>query len=256
MKRSLFVISIFAFAIGSHALTATAQPAAPAPPTRAKADRAAALYDDGKRHFDIGEYAAAIASWKESYLLSSEPLLLFNIGQAFRLSGNCAQANRFYLNYKRALARPSNKPELDAATAKCAGVPPATTDTDNRANPSQNAAAAEAERRVQAARQAEQEARRSAADARKAVEDARAQAAADAQARAEARRHEDEERRVAEARRSVQQPGSHDDPVYKKWWFWTAGVVIAAAAGGTIYHYTAPTTYGQPSGSLGGLDRR
>jgi hypothetical protein len=91
--------------------------------------RAAELYDRGKRHFDIAEYGAAIAAWKEAYLLSSEPLLLFNIAQAHRLAGDCAQANRFYMNYKRVQPKPPNQAELDSAMQKCAGVPPATGDT-------------------------------------------------------------------------------------------------------------------------------
>jgi len=94
----------------------------------AKAGEASKLYDEGKRHFDIGEYAQAIASWKHSYLLSSAPLLLFNIAQAYRLSNNCAEANRFYLNYKRVEKQPKNQTELDKAMAKCAGVEPATGD--------------------------------------------------------------------------------------------------------------------------------
>lgn len=93
--------------------------------------RAAELYDQGRKHFDLGEYKEAIASWKQAYMLSTAPLLLFNIGQAYRLSGNCAQANRFYLNYQRAEPRPTNKAELDAAMTKCKGVEPATSDTSD-----------------------------------------------------------------------------------------------------------------------------
>ncbi|HEX3760555.1 MAG TPA: hypothetical protein VHW23_17695 [Kofleriaceae bacterium] len=110
---------------------AGAQPASPAPDDSAKATEAAALYDEGKRYFDIGEYPQAIASWKRSYLLSSAPLLLFNIAQAYRLSGNCAQANRFYLNYRRAEPHPRNGAELDKAMARCAGVEPATGDASD-----------------------------------------------------------------------------------------------------------------------------
>jgi len=107
---------------------ASAQPASPASGDPPRAAEAAALYDEGKRHFDIGAYAQAIATWKRSYLLSAAPLLLFNIAQAYRLSGNCAQANRFYLNYRRAEPHPKNQVELDQATARCAGVEPATGD--------------------------------------------------------------------------------------------------------------------------------
>ena len=102
---------------------------AAAQPNPDDVQRAAELYDRGKRHFDIAEYSAAVAAWKEAYLLSSEPLLLFNIAQAHRLAGDCAQANRFYLNYKRVQPRPPNQAELDSAMAKCAGVEPATGDS-------------------------------------------------------------------------------------------------------------------------------
>lgn len=119
MKRAL-ACTIFVAMIGG---VASAQP------RPEDVQKAAALYDSGKRHFDIAEYGAAIAAWKEAYLLSSEPLLLFNIAQAHRLAGDCAQANRFYLNYKRVQPKPTNQAELDSAMAKCAGVEPATGDT-------------------------------------------------------------------------------------------------------------------------------
>src|SRR5262249_28063319 len=99
-----------------------------AEPARDATKRAAELYDEGKRHYDIGEYPLAIASWKQAYLVSSAPLLLFNLGQAYRLSGDCAQANRFYLNYKRAEPKPKNKLELDKAMTKCKGIEPASGD--------------------------------------------------------------------------------------------------------------------------------
>jgi tetratricopeptide (TPR) repeat protein len=116
------VVLAVALALGR---LAAAQPG-PVPEDGASAAEAAALYDEGKRHFDIGEYAQAIASWKQAYLRSSAPLLLFNIAQAYRLSGNCAQANRFYLNYQRVEKHPKNQAELDKAMARCAGVEPAT----------------------------------------------------------------------------------------------------------------------------------
>jgi tetratricopeptide (TPR) repeat protein len=100
---------------------------------KAKAEKAEALFKEGKRHFDIGEYAAAITSWKESYLMSGAPLILYNIGQAYRLAGNCAQANRFYLNYKRAV-KTADK-DLEKNMAKCAGVEPATGDEKPEAKP-------------------------------------------------------------------------------------------------------------------------
>ncbi len=124
IPRALFVIALV-IVLGQ---LASAQPAQPAPDDRANAAEAARLYDEGKRHFDIGEYAQAIASWKQAYLRSSAPLLLFNIAQAYRLSNNCAQANRFYLNYRTSEKHPENQAELEKAMAKCAGIEPATGD--------------------------------------------------------------------------------------------------------------------------------
>ena len=81
--------------------------------------RAKALYDEGLRHYQVAEYPEAIDAWKQSYLLSKKPLLLFNIGQAYRLSGDCKQAITFYDNYQDAEPNPKNPDELDQAIAAC-----------------------------------------------------------------------------------------------------------------------------------------
>jgi tetratricopeptide (TPR) repeat protein len=81
------------------------------------------LYDEGLRHYQIAEYTAAIDAWKQAYLISKKPLLLFNIGQAYRLSGDCQQAMTFYENYQDAEAKPKNKDELDQAIAACKNAP-------------------------------------------------------------------------------------------------------------------------------------
>src|SRR5690348_18430374 len=81
--------------------------------------KAKALYDEGLRHYQVAEYPEAIEAWKQSYLLSKKPLLLFNIGQAYRLSGDCKHAMTFYDNYQEADAKPSNQDELDQAVAAC-----------------------------------------------------------------------------------------------------------------------------------------
>src|SRR6185437_45844 len=80
-------------------------------------------YDEGLRHYQIAEYTAAIDAWKQAYLISKKPLLLFNIGQAYRLSGDCQQAMTFYENYQNAEATPKNQDELDQAIAACKNAP-------------------------------------------------------------------------------------------------------------------------------------
>jgi tetratricopeptide (TPR) repeat protein len=80
---------------------------------------ARALYAEGKRFFDLAEYDKAIDSWKRAYVLDDAPMLLFNIGQAYRLGGDCASALRFYANYEREQPNPPNADELALARTRC-----------------------------------------------------------------------------------------------------------------------------------------
>jgi tetratricopeptide (TPR) repeat protein len=93
-------------------------------------DRAVAkkLYDDGLRHYNVAEYADAIAAWKQAYLLAKKPILLFNIGQAYRLAGDCKQAVTFYDSYEREEPHPHNQDELDQARVLCKEAVVATND--------------------------------------------------------------------------------------------------------------------------------
>lgn len=87
--------------------------------------KAKALYDEGLKRYNLAEYPEAIKAWKEAYFLSKRPLLLFNIGQAYRLSGDCKQANIFYDSYQREEPNPKNQDELDEALKLCKDVKPA-----------------------------------------------------------------------------------------------------------------------------------
>ena len=84
-----------------------------------KVGRAKQLYADGKRYYDVADYQKAIEAWKQAYVLASAPMLLFNIGQAYRLGGDCANALRFYASYEREAPKLSNKDELDEARSRC-----------------------------------------------------------------------------------------------------------------------------------------
>jgi hypothetical protein len=46
-------------------------------------------------------------------------MLLFNIGQAYRLSGDCMSALRFYASYEREAPQLGNRDELDEARSRC-----------------------------------------------------------------------------------------------------------------------------------------
>ena len=57
------------------------------------------LYDEGLRHFRAGEYDQAIHRLRQSYLEAPLPALLYDLGQAFRLKGDCAEALAFYRRF-------------------------------------------------------------------------------------------------------------------------------------------------------------
>jgi tetratricopeptide (TPR) repeat protein len=92
--------------------------------------KAKQLYDEGLRHYQLAEYTQAIDAWKQAYMISKKPLLLFNIGQAYRLSGDCTHAMTFYENYTDAAANPTNQDELDQAVAACKNAKPPANDTN------------------------------------------------------------------------------------------------------------------------------
>ena len=98
--------------------------AAPAEPTNT--EKAKELAETGHRQFNVASYAAAIDSWKQAYVMSSDATLLFHIAQAYRLNKDCGEANRFYASYKQAVPNPSNRAELDAGVKACAGKKVAT----------------------------------------------------------------------------------------------------------------------------------
>jgi tetratricopeptide (TPR) repeat protein len=105
--------------------------------TTAHADdkkKAKVLYDEGLKRYNLAEYPDAIKAWKEAYLLSKKPLLLFNIGQAYRLSGDCKQAMTFYDSYQREEPSPKNQDELDEALKLCKDAKPADSPADKPAD--------------------------------------------------------------------------------------------------------------------------
>ena len=116
MIRSLAIVTVLA-------ASAAAQPAADESPELVRAKQ---MYAEGKRYYDVGDYPRAIETWKRAYVVSSAPMLLFNIAQAYRLSGDCVQALRVYASYEREAGTPANKDELEQAKARCNREPTAT----------------------------------------------------------------------------------------------------------------------------------
>lgn len=56
-------------------------------------------FNKGQEAYDHGDYSAAIVEWKESFRLSGENALLFNLAQAYRLHGDCESALATYRRF-------------------------------------------------------------------------------------------------------------------------------------------------------------
>ncbi len=75
--------------------------------------RARSLAERGRAFHDARDYDRAIAAYKEAYVMAPSPGLLFNLAQAYRLSGHCDDA---VLMYRRYLAtRPADDERAVAA---------------------------------------------------------------------------------------------------------------------------------------------
>jgi tetratricopeptide (TPR) repeat protein len=84
-------------------------------------------FEAGLAHYRLGEYDQAIDLFKQAYRSSPRPLLLYNIAQAYRLEGSCAEAARFYRSYLRAEPSAADRasiearlPDLDACARRAA----------------------------------------------------------------------------------------------------------------------------------------
>jgi tetratricopeptide (TPR) repeat protein len=62
-------------------------------------EKAKTLAEQGRALHDAGDYAGAIAAYNAAYVLAPRPGLLFNIAQAYRLSGDCDDAAFMYRRY-------------------------------------------------------------------------------------------------------------------------------------------------------------
>jgi tetratricopeptide (TPR) repeat protein len=91
-----------AFSIRSSAALVLCVVLAASPEARAEADdeaRAKPIAMEGKKAFDSGDFATAIARYEEAYKLKAAPGLLFNLGQCHRKSGDLEKALSYFRRY-------------------------------------------------------------------------------------------------------------------------------------------------------------
>lgn len=88
---------------------AAAAPSAPAPELR---ERAGARSEQGRQRYLLGDYRAAITAYRQAYMLVPNPRVLFNLGQAYRMVGDCPAATRAYRGFLR--TEPAGAPRKSA----------------------------------------------------------------------------------------------------------------------------------------------
>ncbi len=117
----LALLLIVASAVGpaERARAQAVEPGGSANPALPEASEAARLYEEGQRYFRIADYGPAIERLKAAYLKAPLPELLYDLGQAFRLKGDCAEALSFYRRF--AAAAPPG-PRLERTKARIADM--------------------------------------------------------------------------------------------------------------------------------------
>jgi hypothetical protein len=103
----------------------------------------ARYYEEGIRHYNVGEYEEAIAAFKEGYLQTNVAEFLFNIAQSYRLEGErgCARALKFYQSFLREDPNRAMKlgvPSVISDMARCAQRQPPAAPSPELAPPASN----------------------------------------------------------------------------------------------------------------------
>jgi hypothetical protein len=107
---------ILCLAIGVGALASTQLALADDKPTKEQLDQAKAAFAEGKSLHDQGKLTEAVEKFKESYRLSKNPLLLYNIGLTLDEAG---QKDNALLYYRKFLAdAPANAGQRPTATER------------------------------------------------------------------------------------------------------------------------------------------
>jgi hypothetical protein len=78
------------------------------------AQHARELFQEGNTYFDVGQFDKAIDAWQRGYKEKSDPGFLYNIAQAYRLSGDPAKAIFFYRGFLRNSPKAPNRVEIEA----------------------------------------------------------------------------------------------------------------------------------------------
>lgn len=100
------------------AVVVVVAPAAAQAQSDSKKQQAKEHYERAVRLYDVGKYGEAIDEYQKAYLLVEDPVLLFNIAQAYRLWDKPEEAVRFYRNYLRRAPAATNRADVERKIAE------------------------------------------------------------------------------------------------------------------------------------------
>jgi tetratricopeptide (TPR) repeat protein len=101
----------------AFALLALCALGSPGRADRASNQAAKVHYEAGTKHYDLSEFADALAEFKEAYRLKPDPVFLFNIAQCHRLLKQPQDAISFYRSYLRRSPDAPNRTEVEGMIA-------------------------------------------------------------------------------------------------------------------------------------------
>ncbi|MDQ3365942.1 MAG: hypothetical protein M3680_10995 [Myxococcota bacterium] len=84
----------------------------------APTERAKLLFAAGNRHYELGEYAAALEVYKKAYRVKTLPAFLFNIAQCHRKLGQHTEAIAMYQSYLVGMPNAPNKELVESLIAE------------------------------------------------------------------------------------------------------------------------------------------
>lgn len=108
-----FAVSMWVGALRSPGARAADEPSAATKHDDPQAAEARRHYEEGTKAFNLGEYPRAVTEFKAAYNAKPDPLLLYNIGQSFRLGGDAAQALFFYRSFLRNMPTAPNRKDVE-----------------------------------------------------------------------------------------------------------------------------------------------
>jgi hypothetical protein len=198
-------------------------------------------FEEGTKAYNLGEFMRAVEEYKAAYNAKPDPVFLYNIAQAYRLSGNLSQAEFFYRSFLRNMPQAPNRrivedriAALDAEIEKQKAVstaPPNATVAPGTVPP----ASSEEAREPSAARPVESRPAGAAAPTTATPAEPHGSTTA-----------------APESRPELTAGPPAKTPVYKKWWLWTVvGVVVVGAAVGAAVGATASSGPAPPASHFG-----